>query len=724
MKLLFAVFALAICFSVNAQIPEAPTQGTGTPSDPFHIASFGNLYWIAITPGIWSMHFIQTADIDASESEDITDSDPNTAGWIPIGHVSPFFTGSYDGQGYMVQNLVQYRQNLNYSGFFGYMAGAKLSRVHLRDVSISGTDYTGGLAGVANAGSVVNHCSVTGSVTGRINVGGLLGYCDGSVTANCYSHASVTATSDQAGGFVGLSGWNNPSYHNFCYSTGSVNALNALYKGGFMGRSGSVTLKDCYWDTQTSGILTDPLAAGKSTAQMKQQSTYVWWNFRNLWSITEGISYPDLDRLSLYDTPPALTLNDLMGSGIGSDPYILMNTAQLNVIRLDPTACYQLGADIDLDASVVWNHGRGWEPVGSLSTPFTGILDGNGYSINGLSIFRPQTDYIGLFGYVNGGAVHDLQLPNAYVLGKAFCGGVAGYSKSGSLAALSLEGRIIAHRASGGLAGALENGSIQGSRADVEMKTTMEFTGGLAGYITSSGSISGLISGSSSQGSIQGQSNLGGITGLISWGTVQDCFSHVAVSGLNFIGGMVGSQGTYSNPGYISRCYSTGPVTLSPGGTNAGGLVAMLYNGSIQASYWDVNTSGMTTSSGLGSTGLSTAQMTYPGSLDYFGSWDFASIWRQDTTLQQNNGYPYLAWQEVPVPEAVQNLVISASEGQFLLEWQAVDGVSLYNIYASEDPDAPWSQWNYVGQSAGTSMVVSGGDRRFFIVRSVGMERR
>jgi hypothetical protein len=327
MKLIFSVFALVLSLTLCAQIPEAPAQGTGTPSDPFHIANFGNLFWMAQTPGVWNQHFVQTADIDASDSALISSPEPNTAGWIPIGNGSTTFSGSYDGQGYGIYNLSLHRPALDYAGLFGYMHGARLNRINLRSASILAHHYTGGLAGVANYGSVVNNCSVTGSVTGAYNVGGLLGYCDGSGTTNSYSHASVNGAGDSIGGFVGLSGWNNSSYHQFCYSTGIVTAPNAAYKGGFLGRSSSVTLRDCYWDLQTSGMATDPLAIGKSTAQMKQQATYTRWNFQNQWSITENFSYPDLDGLLFHAPPADLTLDDLMGSGTASDPYLLMNAA-------------------------------------------------------------------------------------------------------------------------------------------------------------------------------------------------------------------------------------------------------------------------------------------------------------------------------------------------------------------------------------------------------------
>jgi len=145
MRSILIVMALMLCFTLAAQIPEAPTQGTGSPSDPFHIANFGNLFWMAQTPGVWNQHFVQTADIDASDSALISSPEPNTAGWIPIGNGSTTFSGSYDGQGYGIYNLFLHRPTMSYTGLFGYMNGAKLNRINLRTVYILGQTYTGGL---------------------------------------------------------------------------------------------------------------------------------------------------------------------------------------------------------------------------------------------------------------------------------------------------------------------------------------------------------------------------------------------------------------------------------------------------------------------------------------------------------------------------------------------------------------------------------------------------
>lgn len=630
MKTLLSVLALLLCISLSAQIAEAPTQGTGTADNPFQIASFANLFWLTQTPGVWSMYFIQTADIDASDSALISDPTPNTSGWIPIGSTSPYFTGFYDGQGYKIFDLYMHRPSLNYAGLFGYMQTGTLNRINLRDVNILGNTYVGGLAAVANYGSVVNNCSVTGSVNGVTNVGGLLGYCDGSGSTNSYTYASVYASGDNVGGFVGLSGWNNGTYHNFCYSTGSVTSSSS-YKGGFIGRTGSVTLRDCYWDLQTSGMATDPLAVGKTTAELKQQATYYRWNFHNQWSIEEGVSYPDLDALLYNNTPPALSLDDLLGSGTSDSPYLLMNAAQLNVMRQDLSAHYALGADIDLSASVAWNHGRGWEPVGNNSSRFTGTFDGNGYTISGLCISRPKTDFQGLFGYASGATIRRTNLDNVHILGQTYCGGVSGYAEDSSIDEINFQGTIIAYSFSGGIAGVVKNGSVQRCWADVDMMSFNAYAGGITGNIASSTSISGVVSNSGSTGAIEGSNNVGGVVGMISWGYVLNSYSHASISGSYQAGGLVGTNG-WDYPGHISRCFATGLVTLKTGGSLAGGLVGYFVNGSVLESYWDTQSSGMPTSSGTGATGKTTTQMMQQST---FERWNFDTLWQMGT-----RGYP------------------------------------------------------------------------------------
>lgn len=656
--MILVFFTLLLCVCLNAQIAVAPAQGTGTITNPYHIANFGNLFWVAQMSSVWNQHFIQTADIDASDSALINDPAPNTSGWIPIGNGSVTFSGSYDGQGYRVFNLVLHRPSLQFAGLFGYMQGAKLNRIHLRDVSITGNNYTGGLAGVANSGSVVNNCSTTGSVTGMVNVGGLLGYCDGSGTTNSYSHTNVYSTSDQVGGFVGLTGWNNSTYHIFCFSTGAVIAPNANYKGGFTGRQGSTTVRDCYWDLQSSGITTDPAAIGKSTADMKQRATYKRWNFHNQWNIQENVSYPHLDGLLYHARPAVLTLDDLMGYGTPESPYLLLNADQLNVMRQNLSAHYILMDDIDLNASVAWNLGTGWEPVGTSVAPFTGTFDGNGHTISGLSISRPTTDFQGLFGYTSGAVIRRVKFDDVHILGKTNCGGVTGYAASGRLDEINLQGTILAFSASGGIVGVILDGSLQRAWADVDMKSYSDYAGGLVGYITSTGIPSGVVSNSGSTGAIDGNYNIGGVVGMVAWGYVLNSYSHAAVKGTYQVGGLVGTVG-WSNPGYISRCFATGTVTLNSGGSYSGGLVGRMMAGNIRESYWDMQSSGIATNSGTGAIGKTTAEMMLQNT---YLRWNFNTIWQ----MGSRNGYPVhrdLSIYDLPLAQSTANLIGSGTPG-------------------------------------------------------------
>ena len=689
MKTLLSLVALLLCISLYAQIPEAP-QGEGTQENPFQISNFGNLYWLTLNNSAWNKHTIQTADIDAGDSALISSSEPNTSGWIPIGHTSPFFTGTYDGQGYSIYNLVMHRPSQQYAGLFGYMNGAKLNRVNLRNVSITGHNYSGGLAGVANFGSVVNNCSTTGSVNGVTNVGGLLGYSDGSVITNCYSHASVYGSGDQIGGFIGLSGWNNSSFFNFCYSTGAVTGNSASYKGGFMGRSSSNTVRNCYWDIQTSGMTTDPLAIGKSTLQMKQQNTYSRWNFSNLWSIEEEVSYPNFDGLVSYSLAADLDIGDLMGSGTHSDPYLIMNADQLNVMRLELNSYYALGADIDLSASVVWNHGMGWESIGNSGSSFTGSFDGRNFTIYGLTISRPIADQQGLFGSADGASITRLTISDCHIVGNNNVGGSVGYSKSSSLDEIRVNGTIVAYSSTGGIAGVADNGYIQRSWSSVNITSYSNYAGGLVGYITSSGSINGTVSNSGSTGMVEGYHNVGGLVGMVPWGYILNSYNHGTVKGTYNVGGLVGTMG-WSSPGYISRCFSTGLISPNPGSENVGGFVGRAMNGSILECYWDTQSSGISSSSGSGASGKTTADMILQST---YQRWNFEALWQ----MGNRDGYPAhrdLSVYALPVSLTTSDLMGFGSPDQPYII-QTIDQLNVMRLA----PEASYSLINDLDLSA------------------------
>ena len=92
---------------------------------------------------------------------------------------------------------------------------------------------------------------------------------------------------------------------------------------------------------------------------------------------------------------------------------------------------YYLTGDIDLSYALgeygdYYNGGKGWEPIGNSNTPFKGTFDGRGYTIKGLSINRPEQDYIGLFGYAATATFKNCKLDIVSIVGASYTGGLLG----------------------------------------------------------------------------------------------------------------------------------------------------------------------------------------------------------------------------------------------------------------------------------------------------------
>ena len=204
-------------------------------------------------------------DIDCSGS----DFDCDGKGFMPIGNWSSRFSGTFDGKGYKITNLYINRPSTHGAGLFGCTgSGSEIKDVGLEEVDVSGNMNVGGLVGY-NHGTITNSYS-NGSVNGLSRVGGLVGYSFGTIT-NSYSSGSVTGDYDVGG----LVGYNKEGTITNSYSSGSVSGNNNV--GGLVGLSYR-TITNSYWDNQTSGQSSSDGGTGKTTAQMKQQTTFSGWN--------------------------------------------------------------------------------------------------------------------------------------------------------------------------------------------------------------------------------------------------------------------------------------------------------------------------------------------------------------------------------------------------------------------------------------------------------------
>ncbi len=251
MKVKFLLTALIIANAILiAQTATQPALGNGSTADPYQIATLDNLFWITAENSVvpspdqetrWLSHYVQTADIEASSTNDWFDGQ----GWSPIGFYYGWqnpdnrpFSGSYNGQNHSINALYMNRQIWGV-GFIGFANNASIIQLALRNVNISGNLDVGPLVGFG-LNSTVSDCHSAGNVSGNQYVGGLVGYQSDSAISNSYSAVSVYG-SNYIGGLVGYQ--KSMTIKN-CFSTGSVDGN--YFVGGLVGYQQDACIDKCY----------------------------------------------------------------------------------------------------------------------------------------------------------------------------------------------------------------------------------------------------------------------------------------------------------------------------------------------------------------------------------------------------------------------------------------------------------------------------------------------
>ena len=346
---------------------------------------------------------------------------------------------------------------------------------------------------------------------------------------------------------------------------------------------------------------------------------------------------------------PTENYSGVIAGGGTLTAYMLVNSVfDLQNIQNNLSGNYALGGNID--ASGIFN----FVPIGG-NTAFSGTFDGLGHAISNLTIDLPSSNEVGLFGATSTNAtIRNVTVTNANVIGfdeigalvglnngavvssnvsgvvlgsliesggpcSSDTGGLVGYN-SGTISDSSASVTVASGQGVGGLVGT-NWGTIQRSFATGSVSGAQDSTGGLVG------GNGGIVSQSYATGSVYGAVyDVGGLVGD-NLGTVSDSYATGNVSGsYENIGGFAGE-----NDGLISTSYSTGAII---GGTGFIGITQ--HGGSESNSYWDMSTSGVSSSNG--GTGLTTAQF-----MDFsnFYGFDFNNIWviiDSDGTLNNSGG--------------------------------------------------------------------------------------
>ena len=245
-------------------------------------------------------------NITLDKNIDLTGKD-----WTPIGtSFDNSYTGTFDGGGHTITGLTITTKD-QFVGLFGYlnragtvknvvMEGIQITSNHMFgntggvagysdgtiencsvSGSVSGTVYVGGVVGAQWEGSITG-CSSSATVKGMVHVGGVVGQTNGSATLTaCYATGNVTLEIDPRKNIAGgsLVGFNGGNGVRACYATGNVTSTGSstgnVHIGGFLGDN-YTTVTACYWkNNHEQGI--GYKKAGTVTEVTKVDGTGVTW---------------------------------------------------------------------------------------------------------------------------------------------------------------------------------------------------------------------------------------------------------------------------------------------------------------------------------------------------------------------------------------------------------------------------------------------------------------
>ena len=560
-------------------------------------------------------------------------------GWSPIGSTSNRFRSVFEGNGFMIAHLYISRSNDSNVGLFSVSGlTAQIQNIRLSDVSVSGEEEIGSLAGT-NQGIIINS-NVTGTVNSRSSwVGGLVGHHYGQIIS---SFANVTVTQqigNLAGGLVGFSrgsiknsgasghveghmqvgglvGRNN-SVITTSYATGMVAGNSNT--GGLVGSNGSFGMVTAsYWDTQTSMQATSAGGTSKTTVELQSPTTpgtnpteiYHSWS-EDVWYFGGADDYPQL-LFTVTDPDPdgdGVPNNDDAGNRIDIDQdgdglIEIYDLEGINEIRyqLDGSG-YKASADAtkttqgcpeagcigyELMKNLDFNAAASYRTASNQAT----WTMGDGWSPIGSDSNRFNSVFEG-----NGFMIAHLYINRSNDVNV----GLFSVSDTAQIQNIRLSDMNVRGQAFvGGLIG-VNHGIIINSNVTGTVNSLSSAVGGLVGSNISSGEIIssfanvtvtqqignsagglvgnnvGLIRGSSASGQVAGDDSVGGLVGHVS-GSIINSYATGSATGNDRIGGLAGYCVMDC---VIVNTYAVGTVM---GASEVGGLVG-LHSGAMLNSY-------------------------------------------------------------------------------------------------------------------------------------------
>jgi len=599
-------------------VSENATEPSKNSAGEYKISTVDHLIWFAqkVNSGSTTIKGRLTADITHNSG---TLSSSSTA-WTPIGTSTNLFKGTFYGDEHIISGIY-INSTSDYQGLFGCVGeGAVISGITLKNTSITGGTYVGGLVGYLDRGKI-NNCKVNatvkasgnyagvivgcsdsvceiknsmseGSVTGVNRVGGIVGYGYSNPTIkSCKNLATVNATANYAGAIVGFS---NGAIINFCYNRGNVQANN--YAGGLIGYALYCELYNSYTTGQVTNlgvsVAADDFSSGAAIGKNNGSKINNFVYDREVCNIKDtaarGRRTAELKRISYIKV-----LND--GTTSFMYDYIDINNGY-------PVLAWELADDIwegifvepKKDSNGTYLISKG-EELAWFSAKVNGTLPSGGQdaSINGkltanivlnidasedgganefMAIGISSAPYSGTFDGCN------RTISGLYINNEDENQGLFGYI--GSTAVIKNitinESFIKAGSNVGAIVGYSNYGTVTNCINNSTIKVVTKNGAGIVGY-----NYGGTVKNCVNNGTVTATaSNIGGIVGYSYMGTaIDDCRNTGAVSGIGNIGGVIGYNHCLNMDAKFKGLYNTGAVSGT--GLNIGGLIGNQYLGEI-----------------------------------------------------------------------------------------------------------------------------------------------
>lgn len=208
-------------------------HGKGIANDPYLISNVAQLEYLRdqsnLGNGQITAHAKLVNDIDLAYA--------SASSWIPVSK-SNAFAGTFDGNGHCIRNLYSSFYQGGYVGLFGYVNGATIKNLTVEGVIESSCSNQGMIAG-QSVGANFYNCVAKGRIntSGSADyVGGITGWVTRNspsipVVRSCASYVDIVSTGTFAGGIIGKS--SNSIIMEACADYGNVTGK--INVGGLMG---------------------------------------------------------------------------------------------------------------------------------------------------------------------------------------------------------------------------------------------------------------------------------------------------------------------------------------------------------------------------------------------------------------------------------------------------------------------------------------------------------